>query len=83
MMSDDASAKPGDADLVRGATNPLDGLTAQLGELEAFVARAEEDGEAIPEEAVEMMVRLREIVAALQGLTATMADDSAPPGTPS
>lgn len=53
-----------------------DGLADQLRHLESFVARAEADGDTLPPEAREMVDRLREIVAALDGLTKSL--DSAP-----
>jgi hypothetical protein len=49
-----------------------EGLASQLRELEAFIARTEADGEDLPPEAIEMIVRLREIVRALDGLTSSM-----------
>jgi hypothetical protein len=49
-----------------------DGLASQLRELEAFVAKADAQGEALPPEAKEMIERLREIVRALDGLTSSM-----------
>ena len=64
-----------------GASSPLDGLTAQLRELQAFVARSEAAGEEIPAEAVEMIARLGEIVRALDGLTASL--DAGSTGQPS
>lgn len=51
-----------------------EGLSAQLRELEAFVARSEAAGDAMPPEAVEMIERLREIVRALDGLTSSMTE---------
>lgn len=51
------------------------GLATQLQQLEAFVARAEADGEELPAEAVEMIARLREIVRALDGLTSSMGGE--------
>jgi hypothetical protein len=64
------------------------GLLAQLRQLEAFVARTESEGEALPPEAVHMIARLREIVQALDGLTASMtasdppaSAEEAPPGS--
>jgi len=50
------------------------GLATQLRQLEAFVARSEAEGEVLPPEAAEMIARLREIVQALDGLTASMAE---------
>ena len=52
-----------------------DRLASQLRELEAFVARAEADGDALPPEAREMIERLREIVRALDGLTSSLGPD--------
>jgi hypothetical protein len=52
-----------------------DGLAAQLRELEAFVAQSEAQGEELPPEAVEMIVRLREIVRALDGLTSSLGKE--------
>jgi hypothetical protein len=51
------------------------GLANQLHELEAFVARTEAEGGEMPPEAVEMIARLREIVRALDGLTASMGGE--------
>jgi hypothetical protein len=48
------------------------GLAAQLEALERFAAIATADGEAMPAEALEMIVRLREIVSALDGLTSSL-----------
>ena len=69
---------PGDASL-----DPREGLTEQLRLLEAFVARAEAEGEALPAAAVEMVDRLKEIMEALEGLTTTFGErDAATPETP-
>jgi hypothetical protein len=57
------------------ATAGREGLRAQLGELEAFVARTEAEGEELPPEAVEMIARLREIVRALDGLTSSLGGE--------
>ena len=51
------------------------GLATQLHELEAFIAKAEADGEALPPEALEMIARLREIVRALDGLTSSLGGE--------
>lgn len=61
------------------ALSPRDGLVQQLTQLEAFVARAEADGEELPAEAIEMVTRLREIVHALDGLTSMMSQQEQPP----
>lgn len=64
------------------ARSGRDGLAAQLRELEAFVTRADASGDALPPEAAEMVERLREIVAALDGLTASLGDAGAAPARP-
>jgi len=58
-----------------------DGLATQLRALEEFVARSEADGDALPPEAIEMVARLREIVRALDNLTASVAttEQATPP----
>lgn len=65
----------GDA-LPDAAAAGREGLASQLRELEAFVARSEADGEALPPEAAEMIARLREIVRALDGLTSSLEQSS-------
>jgi hypothetical protein len=50
-------------------------LASQLRELEAFVAQSEAAGEALPPAAAEMVERLREIVRALDGLTASLDEE--------
>jgi hypothetical protein len=52
-----------------------EGLASQLRELEAFVARSEAEGEALPAEAIEMIERLREIVRALDDLTSSLGEE--------
>jgi hypothetical protein len=52
-----------------------EGLAAQLRQLEEFSARTEADGDAMPPEMREMIVRLREIVSALDGLTSSMGGE--------
>lgn len=52
-----------------------DALKAQLRELEAFLAKAESEGESLPPAATEMVERLREIVSALDALTASLGDE--------
>ncbi|MEO8560836.1 MAG: hypothetical protein ABI601_02100 [bacterium] len=59
-----------------------DGLVTQLRALEAFVERSDAEGDALPPEATEMIARLREIVQALDGLTASISADQAPPADP-
>ena len=62
-----------------GAAAGRAGLAAQLRELGAFAARSESAGDALPPEAVEMIARLREIVQALDGLTASLESPASPP----
>jgi hypothetical protein len=59
-------------DVTPEAASPRDGLAQQLRQLEAFVARAEQEGEELPAEAVEMVARLKEIVQALDSLTSSL-----------
>ena len=61
---------------------PRDGLATQLRQLEAFVARAESDGEELPPAALEMIARLREIMQALDGLSSTLGVSPATPAAP-
>ena len=42
--------------------------------LEAFIARTEAAGEPVPPEARAMLARLRELMAALKGLTASLGE---------
>jgi hypothetical protein len=51
-----------------------DGLAEQLRELEAFVAKSNADGEPLPTAALEMVERLRALLQALDGLTASLDD---------
>ena len=57
------------------ASSPREGLAEQLRHLEEFVTQATVQGEEMPPEAVEMIARLREIMAALDGLSASLGDD--------
>lgn len=70
MPHDDMTAGAAGDDALSGR----DGLAAQLRDLEAFVARSDAAGDPLPPEAREMIERLREIVAALDGLTASLGD---------
>lgn len=70
-------------DEVGGASASREGLTAQMRELEAFVTRSEAAGEQVPLEALEIITRLREIIVALEGLTATMDPGHTAPSLPS
>jgi hypothetical protein len=50
------------------------GLLAQLRQLEDFAARTVSEGDSLPPQATEMILHLREIVQALDGLTSSMAE---------
>jgi hypothetical protein len=50
------------------------GLLAQLRQLEDFAARTVREGDTLPPQATEMILHLREIVQALDGLTASMTE---------
>ena len=63
---------PDDGEMI-DATAGREGLATQLRALEEFVARTEAQGDALPPEAMEMVERLREIVHALDGLTASLS----------
>jgi len=56
------------------APSPRDGLAEQLRQLEDFVAKTESQAGELPPEAVEMITRLREIMDALDGLSASFGD---------
>ena len=58
-----------------GVPSPREGLAEQLRQLEDFVTRTESEGSEMPPEAVEMIARLREIMEALDGLSASMGED--------
>ncbi|HKP16231.1 MAG TPA: hypothetical protein VJT85_09200 [Gemmatimonadaceae bacterium] len=54
------------------------GLLAQLRQLEEFAERTAADGGSLPPQASEMILHLREIVEALDGLAASMGDRRPP-----
>jgi hypothetical protein len=60
-------------------TPPREELATQLRQLEEFVARTESQGDEMPPEAAEMVARLREIMQALDGLSASFGDVQSPP----
>jgi hypothetical protein len=62
-------------DINDAAAAGREGLASQLRELEAFAARTEAAGDALPPEAMEMIARLREIVRALDGLTSSLGGE--------
>jgi hypothetical protein len=80
------SADQDAADGTRDAALSRESLADQLRQLEAFVATAESQGDALPPEAVEMVVRLKEIMEALDGLATSFEvashDASAKGSTP-
>lgn len=59
--------------------SPREGLSDHLRQLEEFVAKADTEGSEIPVEAAEMIARLKEIILALDGLTASMEGGAASP----
>ena len=62
--------------------NDVPGLGGDpIAELEAFIAQTEARGEAVPAEARQMLDRLRELMAALKGLTDSLAPEK--PSQPS
>ena len=79
----------GDADDAASAAAGRANLAAQLRQLEDFAARAASEGDSVPPQATEMIAHLREIVQALDGLTASMVErpprldaDAVDPGHP-
>lgn len=77
---DDAQANVSD-DAARAAAGRA-GLVAQLRQLEDFAARTVREGDTLPPQATEMILHLREIVQALDGLTASMTEQHAAGGEP-
>jgi len=77
VTMDDATDRDAGQDPVRdeaaNAAAGHAGLVAQLRELEDFAARTVSEGDSLPPQATEMILHLREIVEALDGLTASMA----------
>lgn len=78
MTMDDAIRDDGAPDSARdeaaSAAAGHAGLLAQLRQLEDFAARTVAEGDALPPQATEMILHLREIVEALDGLTASMGE---------
>ncbi len=52
--------------------------TDPVAELEAYIAQTEARGESVPPEARVMLARLRELMAALRGLTESLGDRAEP-----
>jgi hypothetical protein len=68
---DGSHAAPDDAGIAAAGRASL---AAQLRQLEDFAARAATEGDSVPPQATEMIAHLREIVQALDGLTASMTE---------
>jgi hypothetical protein len=80
IRGDDSQEVGGDAPGSAAAGRA--GLLAQLRQLEDFAARTVSEGDALPAEATEMILHLRQIVEALDGLAASMADPPAGDAVP-
>ena len=78
----DADQNSGPDEAVSAAAGHA-GLLAQLRQLEDFAARTVAEGESLPPQATEMILHLREIVDALDGLTASMTEPPASDASPS
>jgi hypothetical protein len=64
---------------VKGPKDDVPNLSGDpVAELEAFIAQSEARGESVPPEARVMLDRLRELMAALKGLTASFEDRAEP-----
>ena len=81
VIRDDGAPGPARDEAASAAAGHA-GLLAQLRQLEDFAARTVAEGEALPPQATEMIQHLREIVDALDGLSASMAEptDASPHG---
>ena len=73
------SLMPDDAPIPHPPSSPRDGLAEQLRQLEDYVAQAGGEGRDIPPQAAEMIARLKEIMQALDGLTASLGEEQVPP----
>jgi hypothetical protein len=76
-IHDDAGHAPARDEAVTAAAGRA-GLLAQLRQLEDFAERMASEGGSLPPQATEMILHLREIVDALDGLTASMNGGSSP-----
>ena len=76
-MHDEARPDPA-RDEASNAAAGRAGLLAQLRQLEEFAERTAADGGSLPPQATEMILHLREIVAALDGLAASMSAGQPP-----
>ena len=61
-----------------GDEGPLPTGSDAIAELEAFIAQTEARGEAVPPEARMMLARLKELMAALEGLRSSFEKGEAP-----
>src|SRR5687767_12116682 len=77
-IQDDTGDEPARDDAVNAAVGRA-GLLAQLRQLEDFAERTVSEGGSLPPQATEMILHLREIVEALDGLAASMGGEL-PPG---
>jgi hypothetical protein len=83
VIQDETGDDPSRDDAVNAAVGRA-GLLAQLRQLEDFADRTVSEGGSLPPQATEMILHLREIVEALDGLAASMggglppADDAGP-----
>ncbi len=76
-MHDEARPDPA-LDEASSAAAGRAGLLAQLRQLEEFAERTAADGGSLPPQATEMILHLREIVEALDGLAASMGGGQPP-----
>lgn len=75
MIPDESMADShGAADDAASAAVGRASLAAQLRQLEDFAARTVSEGDSVPPQAAEMIAHLREIVHALDGLTASLTE---------
>jgi hypothetical protein len=76
-IHDEAGHEPARDEATNAAAGRA-GLLAQLRQLEDFAERTVSEGGSLPPQATEMILHLREIVEALDGLAASM-DGASPP----
>lgn len=76
-MHDETGREPAPDEATNAAAGHA-GLIAQLRQLEDFAERTVSEGGSLPPQATEMILHLREIVEALDGLAASMGDGSSP-----
>ena len=76
-MHDETGREPARDEATNAAAGHA-GLIAQLRQLEDFAERTVSEGGSLPPQATEMILHLREIVEALDGLAASMGGGSSP-----